>query len=476
MSMQLAAPRQWEWAATIPIVAGLYALLAYEGWAWSLFTGVPGVLVLAMGTSMLLAPGDPRVTSYTALGSLVGAVLSLPLIPAAGFGGAMVGALLFVGAFVVAGRVGLRNEPVYEGADELRLDVAMDAKAALDEAVLGYFLISARLPSGDEATRMSEDAVKLEALLNQNGWPLNPDAFHRASPPPARVQIQAARLYGFEYERVSFDSGFELPAELPGAQTWMGYESNARCVGNVLRHRGAPRPWIVCIHGYRMGTPMMDFSLLSAGYLHQELGLNVLMPVLPLHGSRKIGPRSGDHFLDGDLLDLLYAESQALWDLRRWLAWLRTLEDKPAIGVYGISLGGYSAALLAQYDDALDFVVAGIPMVELASGLWRYVPPMHQRYLASRGLDEARYREILKLVSPLARSPRIDSRHLHVFAATGDRIVAPRHAVMLARHWKVPVNWYQGSHLSIRREREPRLVLKEAMSRAGWRAGAYALA
>lgn len=476
MSMQLAPPRQWEWAAAIPIAAGLYALLAHEGIAWWLLAGVPGTLVLTTGMAMLLIQGDPRVTSYMALAALIGALLSVLLIPAEGFGAAMVGALLFLGAFIVAGRVGLRNEPVYEGAAELHEDWAMDAKAALDEALLGYFLISARVPSGDEAGRMSEDAVKLEALLKERGWQFNPDSFHHAPAPPERVQIHNARIYGFDYERVTFDSGFTLPAELPGAEIWMGHESNNRCVGNVLRHRGAPRPWIVCIHGYRMGTPMLDFSLFAPSYLHQQLGLNVLMPTLPLHGSRKIGPRTGDHFLDGDLLDLLYAESQALWDLRRWLAWLRSLEEKPAIGVYGISLGGYNAALLAQYDDQLDFAVAGIPIVDLATGLWRYVPHTHQRYLAWRGLNEERYREILQLVSPLSRNPRIDSRHLHVFAATGDRIVAPRHAVLLSRHWKVPVNWYQGSHLSVRREREPRLVLEEAMSRAAWRAAAYAVA
>src|SRR3546814_12664071 len=74
------------------------------------------------------------------------------------------------------------------------------------------------------------------------------------------------------------------------------------------------------------------------------------LPVLPLHGPRSTGLRSGDHYLDGDMTDLVYAESQALWDLRRTLAWLRANESGARVGVYGISLGGYNAALLSGYD------------------------------------------------------------------------------------------------------------------------------
>lgn len=474
MSMQLATPRQWEWSAIVPLIAGLYAIASHEHLLWWLFAGVPGVLVLASAVAMLMMPGDPRVTAYMGLGSALGVLLSVPLVVAEGFAPALVAALLFAGSFLVAGRVGLRNEPVYEGAADLHLDWKMSAKAGMDEAILGYFLASASVPSGDEAARMSDEAVKLEKMLDDGGWQARPETFHKEPPPPERVQSHNARIYGFEYERVSFDSGFSLPPDLPGAQTWLGYESNSRCVANVLRHPGAPRPWIMCIHGYRMGTPMMDFSLFSPGYLHHHLGLNVIMPTLPLHGTRKIGLRTGDHFLDGDLLDLLYAESQALWDLRRWLAWLRSMEEGISIGVYGISLGGYNASLLAGYDDKLDFVVAGIPLVDLATGLWRYVPPMHQRYLCWRGLDQQRYQDILHIVSPLVQKPKLDTRNLHIFAAVGDRIVAPRHPVMLSKHWGVPVTWYQGSHLSIRREQTPKLVLEEAMNRAGWRAGAYA--
>lgn len=87
---------------------------------------------------------------------------------------------------------------------------------------------------------------------------------------------------------------------------------------------------------------------------------------------------------------------------------------------------------------------------------------------AMHGLDEQRYRDILQVVSPLARAPLLPRERLHVVAAAADRIVLPHHPLALGRHWDVPVTWYQGSHLSIRYEREPGLALRHAAAAAGW--------
>ena len=136
--------------------------------------------------------------------------------------------------------------------------------------------------------------------------------------------------------------------------------------------------------------------------------------------------------------------------------------------MFGISLGGYNAAMLAGYEPGLDFVVAGIPVIDLADALWSVAPPAHRAYYAEHGLDEARYRNILKPVSPLSRAPLVARERLFIVAATADRIVVPHHPLLLSRHWNVPVQWYQGSHLSVRREHEVRDTLNLAISRAGW--------
>lgn len=461
-------PRLWHWIALLPIVAGLFAIAQVQGFGTALLAGLPGVLVLSTGVALLLMPGDPRTTSYMALASLFGVLFSVPML-FAGFFEALFAAVLFALTFMVAGRVGLRSEAVAEGAPMPDADARMHFKSAIDEALIGYFVGSASVPSGETAVRMCEEALALGEALESRGWLEHPETYHTRPSAPTQIDSNSARIYGQDYERLAFDSGYEAPRELPGAATWMSHLPNHRASASMLRHEGPPRPWLICIHGYRMGMPWLDFSLFAPKLLHHRYGLNVLMPLLPLHGTRRIGPRSGDQFLDGDLLDLLFAESQALWDLRRWLAWLRANEPNPRIGLYGISLGGYNTALLSAYEDGLDFAVAGIPVVDLAAALWRYIPPQHRRYFAGNGLDENRYREILRAVSPLRVLPKIPRERLHVFAATGDRLVPATHALALARHWERPVNWYQGSHLSVRREREPRKVLEAAMLGAGWK-------
>ena len=56
-------------------------------------------------------------------------------------------------------------------------------------------------------------------------------------------------------------------------------------------------------------------------------GLNVVLPVLPLHGARKI---KGAAFPGEDVLDDVHAAAQAVWDIRRLLSWIRSQEPDSA--------------------------------------------------------------------------------------------------------------------------------------------------
>lgn len=466
--MTLAKPKQWEVLAAIPIVAGLYWLLGSYDNNWLLWGLVPGALMLMAGMALLLIPGDVRITEYMAAGGFLGLAFLLPVLIVGGLGDALVAGLAAAATFLTAGHAALAREPSSEGAPPPEASLWMDAKAALDEALLAYFVGTARLPGADEIMRLGADARRLEALAQSRGWTERPETLHPAPPAPERVYVQQARVYGWTYERVSYPSGFVPDAELPGAEMWAQHQNNRQAAAWVLRHPGPPRPWLMCIHGYRMGEAWMDFALFPPRWLHERLGLNLFMPVLPLHGPRRVGVRSGDQYLDGNPLDLLYAQVQALWDLRRGLAWLRAQEDKPRIGVLGYSLGGYNAALLAQHDSQLDFIVAGIPPTDFAAALWRHIPPAHRDYFAAHGLGVDEYRKILHPVSPLALPPKVDRDRLYIFAGAADRLVLPDQSQALARHWGVPVQWYQGAHLTFRNEPMVKAHIEVAMQRAGW--------
>lgn len=466
--MTLAKPKQWEPLAAIPIIAGLYWLLASVGGDWLLWGLVPGSLMLMSGMALLLLPGDVRITEYMAAGGFLGVALLLPVLIWGGFGDALLAGIAALAAYLTAGHVALAREPSSEGAPPPEASLWMDAKTALDEALLAYFVVSARLPNADEIIRLGSDAERLEGVMKAKGWLERPETLHLSPPAPERVYVQQARVYGWTYERVSYPSAYTPDPEMPGAEVWAQHQNNRQAVAWVLRHPGPPRPWLTCVHGYRMGEPWLDFMLFPPRWLHERLGLNLFMPVLPLHGPRRVGLRSGDQYLDGNPLDLLYAQVQALWDLRRGLAWLRSQEDNARIGVMGYSLGGYNAALLAQYEGALDFVIAGIPPSDLGAALWRHIPPAHRDYLSVHGLDLERYRRLLHPVSPLAQPPKLDRDRLYLFAGTADRVVLPDQTLALARHWQVPIQWYQGAHLTFRGEAVVKAHIEAAMQRAGW--------
>lgn len=461
-------PRAFESRAFIPLSAAIAWAGGGSGLWWWLFAALPIAYLLTASVALFAKIHDLRVHQLHAAGGLIGAVLALPALFAGGVDALLAG-VLSLWAFFTAGRIALDYEPRYQGAPDPEARPGVDGKAALDEALLAYFVGVAKVPAGAAAEAMCLEALRLEATLKEQGWAGDPARYHQTPTAPESAVIDPGRWRGIAYERVSYPSGFLPHPELPGAAAWNGHDRNARMQLRVFRHAGAPRPWLMCIHGYRMGLDWMDFGLFSPGWLHHKLGLNLIMPVLPLHGARRAGKQSGDHYLDGDLLDLLHAQTQALWDLRRSLAWLRDREPGAQVGVYGVSLGGYNAALLATAEADLQFVIGGIPLADVASALWRNLPLVHERFYAQQGLTQARYREILLPVSPLARPALPAPERLHLFAAAADRIVLPDHPLKLAAHWQRPVTWFQGAHLSIRGERTTREVIESAVRAAGWK-------
>lgn len=460
-------PRQWPQRAWPAILAGLWWLCAHAG-GWSLLLGLlPGVLLLTSGMTLLLWPGEPRNTQYMAAGSVIGVVLSLPAIFVTGPGFALLAALLCVLAFLCAGRESLLQARLPETVPAIPMSWRVDAKAALDEALMGYFVGTARLPSGEAAAVACEQIDRVERVMQAAAWG-QVDSFHAAPTAPETVDLTPAHAAGEAFESVEFASDYVPPVGLPGTPPWFTQPANGRCRLRVFRQPQPGRPWLLGLHGYRMGSDWLDLRLFRPGTLVHKLGYNLVLPTLPLHGARRVDRRSGDHFLDGDLMDLLFAQAQALWDLRRTVAWIRTQEPDARIGVLGYSLGGYNAALLAAHEPGLDFVVAGIPVADFAPVLWQHLPLSHQRYFAGRDLDEARYARLLEVVSPLARAPLLPVERLAIFAGSADRVVPPDQPLRLSRHWRVPINWYHGGHLTFRGESAVVETLRQVAEEAGW--------
>lgn len=462
-------PPRWFPGALVPTIAGLLWLAV--GWRTDLVFGVlatvPGGLLLGSGVALFLWPGDRQITHYMAFGAVLSVPLALVAMPWAGLLPGLVFLFLGIGTFVIAGRAALLQNTVPSEVPTPQPNIRMACKVAIDEGILAYFMSVARIPTGAQVKRDADELLQLETAMERNGWAASPASFHER-PPPAEPELRERKALGRSFLHMRFDSGYRPHPDLPGGERWLEYTANRRAHAWVFRHPGPPRPWLMGIHGYRMGLPWIDFSLFDIETLHRRLGLNVILPILPLHGPRRSRLITGSDYLDGPMTNVLHAQAQAAWDLRRVLGWLREHEAAPAVGVLGYSLGGYNTALLAALEEDLAAVIAGIPLADVSMALWRHMPAIHLYHLESRGITREWLQRLLAPISPLTLPPLVTPERRYIFAATGDQIVPPAQPLALWRHWDEPeCRWYQGSHMSVRRESTVAAFVVEALMARG---------
>lgn len=360
-------------------------------------------------------------------------------------------------------RVRPRDVPPAQASLGLSLKVALDELFFLTEAISLTF-VSAR-----DRDRIRGELADAVAFLDARGFLADPTRYHETPPPPDDPRVDHAPSRWLPYLRLTYDSGWAPPDGQPGRRRWLDYTANRTAHAWILEHPGAPRPWVVCVPGYRMGHPLVDFTGFQAAWLHRGLGVNVAIPVLPLHGPRSIGRRSGDGFLSGDYLDTVHLQAQAVWDVRRLLAWLRA-RGAEQIGVYGLSLGGGTTALLAAFEPELACVIAGIPATCFVGLARANLPPFLLRWTEYLGMAWPDIERLCTVVSPLGMAPRVPRERRYLFAATADRLVPLAGVQALWEHWERPrLDWYHGSHVSFLREAGVRRLVHEALDASGVR-------
>ena len=466
------APPLWPFIPPLTGITGLvWAYFAINsGILGDIFGILPAVLLISPSLSNVFSGGDARLSQFMCLGAFFGIVFSFPMMFVAGITVGIVLLALSSVSFVAAGYLAVGEVPVPQDVPEPEMGVKLSSRAAGDEIKM-IALIFTTWPQavGDTARWVSREVDEALEFFEENNWLEEPERFHREPPPAENLSWKSFRHRGWNMEHLTFESGYEPWPDEPGRDRWLSHAANRTAHALALRHRDENRPWLVCIHGLRNGSPHKSGDLFQPKFLHEELGLNLLLPYLPLHGPRRKGLVSGSPLLSGSMMELVHAGAQGSWDIRRLLSWLRLPEqDAPAVGLLGQSLGGYTAALLTGLSDDIDGVVCANPSVEPSHMFWRDGLSAATRYLKTEGTTQKKTDQVLRPVSPLSFAPRVSKGGRVVMGSLADRIIPANEPHALWEHWDQPrILWHQGTHFGLLQTDKGKNIVIETLRDAG---------
>jgi len=295
-----------------------------------------------------------------------------------------------------------------------------------------------------EALSHEERMAALGSIRDAYGAPAliaDPSTFFPV-PPSVSPRLRRIRTLsgGGECLELWWPSTF-TPFFTEGPRTYRAAGPNATAYARLYRGP-TPRPAAILVHGYMSGHWAFEERAWPIRWLNRR-GLDVAVTVLPFHGVRARPGGGAPPFPGGDPALTNEGFRQVIADLRSLVAILRD-RGAPSVGVMGMSLGGYSTALLATLERDLSFAVPLIPLASIADfardqgrlGAGERAEQQHDALEAAN-----------RVVSPLARPGLVAKERMLIVGAEADRVTPIAHAERLARHFDVPLLRVVGGHL-----------------------------
>ena len=249
-------------------------------------------------------------------------------------------------------------------------------------------------------------------------------------------------IHGGSVTDLSWQSGFQTrDGEI--AERYGSARENGLAVARRFQ-RGTGRPAVILIHGYMAGPFAFEERIWPLAELDRK-GFDVVLFTLPFHGLRaRAGYGAVPEFPGEDPRLNVEGFRQSMFDLQNLVGWLLA-SGHPRVGVLGMSLGGYTAALLAPVEPRLDFVVPVIPLSSLGDFAREQgsLSPVPEEAAAQHALLESIYQR----VNPVARPSLIPPDRCLVIAAKADRVTPAAHARRLSTHLRAPLQSFYGGHL-----------------------------
>jgi pimeloyl-ACP methyl ester carboxylesterase len=345
--------------------------------------------------------------------------------------------------------------------DDFELD--WRTELTVDSTAVGDYLLrtagagmlsSLALPSSMKPGQLKQDMENM-AFYKSRASAADPTKFfHR--PDSSRVDMQSSSAGFLRFrpddgrcELLSFDSPFQT-VNPRLRERYPRHKRNMRAVAQYWQHDNGPRPTICVIHGFMADPYWLNRMFFALPWFYGQ-GYDILLYTLPHHGRRqaRLSPFSGHGLFASGLSHLNESMAHAVHDFRIFMDYLES-RGVNRIGVTGISLGGYTSALLAAVEDRLHFSIPNVPVASLPDLVLEWFPmnlPIKAvlKY-SNTSVREARH--MLAVHSPLTYQPLIPKERLMVIAGAGDRLAPPKHARLLWDHWdRCRIHWFPGNHL-----------------------------
>lgn len=290
--------------------------------------------------------------------------------------------------------------------------------------------------------------------------------------PPEPLHPEPSLLEAFEPEPL--EKGNRGPGRWVCPSPWPDAEGrNGRWIATREPAREGRRriadgsaPVAIIAHGWLMERWQLSLYRRWAWALARR-GVEVWMPRLPFHMERTPEGRwSGERFLSSDLVASAEALRQAVAETRALLSWLRS-RGVPRVGLWGMSLGGWVAGLVAALEPELAGVALWAPVVSPADVLWksRVARDLRQGVVAG-GLEPGEEGLPLKQLAPGHFPLAVPRERLLLVGAIHDRIVYADSLAELARTWGVDVRWTPHGHISLMASIRPARATVDFLSSA----------
>ena len=184
------------------------------------------------------------------------------------------------------------------------------------------------------------------------------------------------------------------------------------------RHGDRPRPTLLVIHGFAADPYWVNSRFLALPWFYEQ-GYDVMLVTLPFHGRRQevTSPYSGHGWFSHGFCHMNETMAHAIHDIR---VLMDHLEDQgvPQMGVTGISLGGYTSALLASVDNRLTFAVPNVPVVSIMDIVLEWLPAgwLARAGMALGGISVTQARAAVAVQSALSFKPLLPPERLMLVA------------------------------------------------------------